>query len=1095
MPLLHKQWSADDVLQNPGPKHPERRARLASPTKQRPISHLDVGALYGLAPFHDDIASKISNGLLLPDQIRRLSRLPIAKKLHISSANYALPIPFKLQMPPKLSTRLAPPSPEPSRGRSAPCTKPSEKALPASPQRSPKRLVFTGTSYEPAESSESELELSFLKPATPQKPPATMGNRKKVARFAQKHQSMPLDQLSMIEEASNAGSSRASSTRLKKLPTLPKIRSSEDQPKIRPAEEPPTPTSPTSQKIRNTLRKPPPDLQLPMPVSVSKPHLDLVPPPQPPILLPTSTSAPILSPRKLDESSADSSFNAPRKLETRVVTEAPRRHPDARLSRGEIDVFPTTPDPFAASKKPEKVEMFPQTPVEEASQEEPKSLPHSHAYHHNLNLGEDSYLKIYKRSFSDESKVSSVSSFSSVGDALNLNHESLRSIPRSMNAPLDNLTAQSNGPTRGASITSSKSASSLSSWDSIQKSVDFSIRDSTSASERSSLSSKSVTSKSTRNISKELPPPPEELELEGDSLEERFEIPRELNITKKPSTATSVSIRDEQQTISDPEVTGSEENEEEETDNSTSPLDDGNSGVGRGFSFPNDMSNITNSEEARKRLEQQRIMNTSISRKRSNRSSRQIEIPNLDDLDSLLSYKLLETRHNGVSFNDLQQEKTDGLEKADASDIEPLGVPSLAAKQHFSEMYGDKDTSCSELDSSFEKTNFKPSKPLSSPPKLMPTSASLGAIASRKSPIRHARHRLMYNFDFADLYNEPSPQNSISSGKQPNKHKASKSISEPFQAPKQASASPPVPGKEQTKAVSEPATEGQNDEGNDQNLNIVVAEPPKKIQYAVDFRDASSCRKPESNLYNTNFESDYYNRSARRSDPEREGRPPSEHSQQISGSSQSKFSDSMVTARETISTAPTDTDSITIDLTKEDYNVCMIKRNDSTMSYRSIIEKRNGRPVEVVLVEEDDEQLPTTKPAREDRDDLLSIYSRYMNDWDRQRKPIRKNSTRLSVSQASEESWAKSETGFQVKSKDAIRKRDGQVRKATMPNLEQFRNNSMLERSKSKRIQLTPKLSVRGEPIANGNYNRGNNYFDYNGTENYDFESFMKQRL
>lgn len=581
--------------------------------------------------------------------------------------------------------------------------------------------------------------------------------------------------------------------------------------------------------------------------------------------------------------------------------------------------------------------------------------------------------------------------------------------------------------------------------------------------------------------------------MEGDSLEARFEIPRELNITKKPSTATSVSIRDEQQTVSDPEVTGSEENDEEETDNNSSSLDDGNSGVGRGFSFPNDMSNITNSEEARKRLEQQRIMNTSISKKRVNRSSKQIEIPNLDDLDSLLSYKLLETRHNGVSFNDLQQVKADSLDKADNSDIEPLGVPSLAAKQHFSKMYGDKDTSCSELDSSFEKTNFKPSKPLSSPPKLMPTSASLGAISSRKSPIRHARHRLMYNFDFADIYNEPSPQNSISSGKQSNKHKASKSISEPPQVPKQASASTQEAGKEPAKTASEPAIEGQHDEENDQNLNIVVAEPPKKVQYAVDFRDASSCRKPESNPYNTNFENDYYN--AKSSDPDREGRPPSEHSQQISGSSQSKFSDSMVTARETISTAPTDTDSITIDLTKEDYNVCMIKRNDSTMSYRSIIEKRNGRPVEVVLVEEDEEQLPTAKPAREDRDDLLSIYSRYMNDWDRQRKPIRKSSTRLSVSQASEESWARSETGFRVKPKDAIRKRDGHVRKATMPNLEQFRNNSMLERSNSKRIQLTPKLSVRGEPIANGNYNRGNNYFDYNGTENYDFESFMKQRL
>ncbi|KAF3991064.1 hypothetical protein FT663_01814 [Candidozyma haemuli var. vulneris] len=1117
MPSLHKQWSADDVSSGSSAiNKPERRARSASPTKQRPLSHnFDFQSLLpsiGSPNIHDEIASKVSNGSLSPEQIRRLSRSPIAKKLHISSSQYALPIPFKLQLPPKLSTRSAPPSPEPSRGRTAHNMNPSEKELPASPSRfSPKKLVFNGAAYEAADSSESESELSFLKPSLPQKPPATMSNRRKVARFAQKHQSMPSDQLSMIEEASNAGSanSRASSLRQKELPTLPKTNSAMS---LQTQDLPP---SPTSQRTRNVSRKPPPELRSPMPVSLSKPELDLVPPPPPPIQLPTSASAPVLS-EKAFESSADSSFNVPKKLETRVVTEAPRRRPDARLSQGEINVFPTTPEPTLEKTTPpqpkvteEPLEMFPRTPVESEESEDaatPRStLPHSHACHHNLNLGEESYLKIYKRSFSDESKVSSVSSFSSVGDALNLNHDpAMRSFNRDQTALSVNVAKYlRDNPTRGASIASSRSDASTSSWDSIQKSVDFSIRDSASASERSSLSTRSTSSKGKRDFSKELPPPPEELEYEDDSLNDQFEVPRELNISKKSSAASSVPVP-VSKNVEGPieQELDLEESATEDNDKSSNSLDDGNSGVGRGFSFPNDMSNITNSEEARKRLEQQRLQNTRVSRKSSRRSSRQIEIPNLDDLDSLSSYKISETRHNGVSFNDLQNVKLHGVEKDkdNASDIEPIGVPSQAAKKHFSSMYGSKDSSGSESDSSFESNaKSEPRKPLSSPAKQMPSSFSLGAIASRKSPIRHARHRSMYNFDFAELYQEPSPQSSINSGQQARKHKMSKSVSVPSEVSKEAASEASSHDRELTKSTP-PVEKTQPIEEVDQSLNIVVAEPPKKVQYAVDFKDASSPKKPESAPFGNNFDSDYYHQSMKRGQSRRSTRPPSVQSQQMSGSSQSRFSDSLVTARETISTAPSDTDSITIDLTKEDYNVCMIKRNDSTLSYRSIIEKRNGKPVEVVLVEEDEEHLPVPKPAREDRDDLSSIYSRYMNDWDKMKIPARKNSSKSSTSEASSMSgsWANSETGFQVKTKGSHSpiKPQTHMRKATMPNLESFTKTDT-PKSPSKRIQSTPKLGYHNLPNSDGSYNRGNsiNYFDYNGTEKYDFESFMKQRL
>ncbi|KAK8440345.1 hypothetical protein ACI3LY_003826 [Candidozyma auris] len=1158
MQQLKKQWSADDLQKGSSTVNiMERRARSASPTKNRPLSNqsFDFQSLLPSPPkdscLHDDIASKISNGSLSPEQIRRLSKSPIAKKLHISSSQYALPIPFKLQLPPRLSSKSAPASPEPSRGRVAKSIKPAEKALPPSPGSAfPRKLVFNGAKYEPADSSESEQELSFLKPSTPQKPPATITNRKKVARFAIKHQSMPSDQLSMIEEASNAGSfnSRASSTRSKTLPTLPKASeanaSPDDNHNVSTGMSEPF----SSPKSRNVSRKPPPDLESPIPVALNKPKLDLVPPPPPPIQLPTSVSTPMLSSRNHGQdnwSSADSSFSFPRKLETRVVTEAPRRRPDSfpSSSTNEIEVFPKTPEPVSSpdenvqnKSKEDDFEVFPSSPNEESSTQH--TLKHSHACHHNLNLGDSAYLKISKRNFSDESKVSSISSFSSLGDALNLDRDpAVRLFNRDQTALSANIAKYLNEPRRGSSTrsaASTRSDASQSSWNSLQRSVDFSIRESASSSERSSLSSKS---KKKAQLNKELPLPPEELELEGDSLSEHFEIPRHLNIAKKESMKSpasnvcevasgtsekeldivskddvhlesminkpiedklSESEKSEAQENAYENEERSEDNEEEEeggdeesefSKDSASSLDDGNSGVGRGFSFPNDMSNITNSEEAKRRLEHQRHINGSSRRQSLNRKLEQIEIPNLDDPDTLRKFPVKETRHHGISFNDLQQVKIKGLEKENDSVIEPIGIPSSAAKQHFSQMYGGS----SDSDSSFEASSktSKPYKaPLSNSSKPMPSSVSLAAIASRKSPIRHARHRSMYNFDFADIFQEPSPQSSAKTNGHLKGHKASKSISVPSEASKEAK-------KDKTKnatadAESFPAEKPpQSESDKEQPLNIVVAEPPKRVEYAVDFRDATAA---DTQQFSSTFGNAYYQRQMS-TNSRRNLHTPSVNSN--SRSSQSKFSDSLVTARETISTAPTDTDSITIDLTKEEYNVCMIKRSDSLLSYRSVIEKRDGKPVEVVLVDEDDNQTTLHRPTPEERDDLSSIYSRYMTGWERMKRPMRTPSQKSAASEASDvsgKSWANSESGFQVKTLDSPRHGKGnqQIRKATMPNINTLREYPMVNKTMaSKRVQSTPKLG-KGPSL-----NRETNvdYFDYNGTEKYDFDSFMKQRL
>lgn len=1112
--MLHKQWSADDVLAGSAASSIYgRRARSASPTKSRPLSqNFDFQSLlhaHSTASLPGDLASQLYTGSLSPDQIKRLSRLPIARKIRISTSQHALPIPFKLQLPPKLSYKLAPPSPEPNRGRTATSPKRSEKALPPSPARqSPRRLIFNGSAYEPAELSESELELSFWRPSGPHRPPATIANRKKVARFAQKHQSMPADQLSMIEEASSKASSRTSSVR----EDVKKVKNTKN---TRKDELPPTPpalaqnSSNNNKNTRSIQRKPPPDLQSPAPVPVQKPRLELVLPPPPPAKLPTSVSAPLLSQnRKINENgpSTDSSFDAPRRLETRVVTEAPRRRPEASsyTAPKEIQMFPTTPEPgtqFVKETTDSPIEAFPQTPPE------PKQgIPHSHACHYKLNLGEQTYLKIGKRSFSDESKVLSVSSFSSVGDILNVHHDPAVRLYKNDGLAVSANIARylTNRPSRDASSASTSSTGTQSSWNSIQKSVDISIGDSLLASEKSSISSRSVSKSGLKEIY-------QIQELEENSFAEETTQPLKIVRTnanetlvddaKEPEKAdnddqVSFEVEDETETSGLTEDSGSVEESETESDSKEDvSVDDGNTGLGRGFSFPNDMTNITNSEEAKRRLERQRLHARSNSSLPLTRSCGQIQIPNLDELDNLLLRPVLETKFQGMSFNDFEKLKLHGADKENVSDIEPIGVPSVAAKQHLSEMYG--NMSSSEADSSFEnESNASARKPLRAPPKEMPTSVSLGAIASRKSPIRHARHRLMYSFDFADIYQDPTPNNSISRNKAASGHKASKSISTPLEAPKIVVDNPNSSTQDSLKNMPY-----LNQDDQEQPLNIVVAEPPKKVQYAVDFKEAVSPKKPDPS-FEQKFGTPYYQHSMRRNGTRRCAKPPSEQSNQISKSSQSMFSDSLVTARETISTTPTDADSVIIDLTKEDYNICMIKRNDSTLSYRSVIEKRDGKPVEVVLVEEDEEKDSAPKLNPEDRDDLLSIYSRYMSGWERQKLSLQAKAQRRVGSGLSDASgsWVSSEAGFQVKTMKPNDQHKTQMRKATMPNLDSFRNSQQSKVMNSgKRIQLTPKLgsyNTTHSTNARDVNNRGNSvYFDYHGNEKYDFNSFMQQRL
>lgn len=997
MASLHKRKSVDDL--NVGMSlpliTPERRARSTSPVKNRHSIALEFFPTLP-ASTEDQVSilssnSRLSNSPKSYEHLLKLSRSPISKKLHISKSNYTIPIPLTLQLPPKLS-QSAPTSPK----------------LPETPNRSPKKLIFNGLAYEAADSlSDSEKDTSFSRPTSPFKPPSLATSRKKMAKFVQKTQSIPLDQLSMIEEASI--NSRNSSVKSKELPSCP--------------------TSQLSVK-RTLLRKPPPDLEVTSPVIYAAPPIVYSTSPKV-CLIPPVSRAPLVAPVATTPPSVLLSGTPARPV---IVERAPiversfiveTEGGDTRSSEIQLPIKlntekcgpnQTLADTTIVAQTPLRVNI---SPAPQFETDEVASLPHSKPYHHNLNLGSEAVLKINKRSFSDESNVLSVSSFSSVGDVLNLHHHS--------QCPSTKQNARIS-----SSIASYLKQNNLDRNSSFKN--DISPAASFNCTQRDEKETSDVPEGTNhqRCESKGLPPLP--------CVDEDAPTPP-LNITRVVTTSAD-------------DIEGND------LDEIKLDVDD-NNGAGRGFNFPNDSSNVTNSEEARKRKLAKRGMKSSTSGFSLRSSTGQIEIPDLEDTEVLLEYARV--KYTGVGFDDLLRASSDTSKESGS--MEPIGVPSQAAKEHFQTMYGDRsaDTdSDSSFNSQFSKLNTGPK--LASPIKKVSESTSLGNISSQSSPIRHARHRSMYNIDF-DLTDLPAAPAL--------KHMRSKSIA--------------APGKmaERPETIAQKSKSPQQED--EETPLILVTEPPKKIQYAVDFKDASASRSHFG--FPVTMPNDYYQRS----------RSSLDHRSVINNSSRDSFStplhsdtassyQSSKTARATASTAPSDSGSVVIDLTKEDYNVHMIKRHDSTMSYRSVIERTSdGKAVEVVLVEED-EEIP-----REDRDDLLSIYSRYMNDWLERSDTVRSSGSEQSDISAN--SWANSESNFHVKSMASLRRtqaynNDGKLR--IPDDIRQEETKMAIVKTIRKALPIQAKAELRIPP--KGTRTKEGNYFDYSATEKYDFNSFMKQR-
>lgn len=988
---------------------PSPRARSSSPIKnRRPLSPC-------LDSFSSDVTS-IASSPLTHEQLVQLSRSPIARRLHITKPEYAIPIPFTLKLPPRLSG-------------SGSQTPQKESSPSASPKHSPKRLFFSGQDYEAASSgseSESEIARDYEKLAAVAKPPSVTASRKKVAKFVEKSNTVPADQLSMIEESST----RTNSVKSKELPQIPES-------KLMPVglSKPPHNVilgARGPSLTRKLLRKPPPDLVFDkrtptetsaMPVKASVPYGKAS-------LDPTSD----LNPKEALKLDADRLKPTTGSLGIVHLTNAIHRQDNKQPQRQQ----PHPEQQQRQNQHPEQLQQQQQQQhrsIRTSTGIEPNHLPQTQAYRHNLYLGDKLKNEKNKRAFSDESQVSSVSSFNSFGDFAafkfgTVPHSLNETSPQELSSARDNSLRQTSG---------SSTVSSVKSWNSLQRSLDLSLKNTLSNMSRSLPENSDGTSKS-------LP------ELPWDDVADRTIEVAPLCISK--------SVNEKAQTLSDGKEwelieLGKEESLEDSIEDEDSELQQSsgsveyNNGDGKRFSFPNNLSNITNSKEAKQRTPK---INSSASYTLISPTG-QIKIPDLENASQ--HYLMNESRKDSVE-----------------PPLEPIGYPSKAAREYFNSMYDnlstDSDTDGS-FNSQFTKLNCRSQQKLPEKKALItkPAPPSVTSV----SPVIHTRHRSVHSIDLASFEKEE-----ITRGKQRPKSVADVELSRPSSTDKCEEIS-------RNKDVNEEADLRVEDPLEDTSLRIVVAEPPAKVKYAVDFKSTFAPPIKSQRSATGGFDG-YYLPERMTSRSAKENR----RSYPLTDSELASSYHSSNTAGETLSTAPTETGSITIDLTKEGYDLCMIKRQDSTLSYKSVIEKtKDGQNVEVVLVDEDED-------ASTERDDLLSIYSRYMGHWEA-REPYRSFSTRSYASESSEaSSWAGSESNFQIKRIPAIQ------------NTRPYPTSAMF--SKKEVSTFTGASHARGinkldktipnlvSPSKNSSLpsRREVNYFDYSSNAKYDFNSFINQR-
>ncbi|KAI5957614.1 hypothetical protein KGF57_003308 [Candida theae] len=551
----------------------------------------------------------------------------------------------------------------------------------------------------------------------------------------------------------------------------------------------------------------------------------------------------------------------------------------------------------------------------------------------------------HSRCFSETSQVSSVSSFSSAGAfGLANSRQKFSSTDRSVASKnngqfsphrLQQVDTSYKLPPaitdRQVSDASQASTSSSNSWNSLQQSIDISLTKEQDDKEDLSMSRVEASGKaSEENLWSD---------ASSTSSEESVDEISPLNITRQNTQSTLQSKKSfmDEQLHSKPDAS----------------ID--HRGAGVAFEFPNNSSNITNS----KSLKSKSIDEDGKSTKSrfSFYSNGQIEIPDLACGKVMDQYSSKSpSSYNETVFSDRPTETSVSDVEHDEHEIRKIRVPSRDALLHFQQQYqnytedGDSDNEGSLRQSTLYSTpaiaktapDLQSNVPLS---RAIPT-----------SPVRHRRGKSMYNIDFNTSESSPKAQHQLHQKSKSTDFNSRTSFAESSHSKASTSAS----------HTSAPLRNNSNKEPPNavpEKLDIQVAEPPKAVHYAVDFRVNNSNDCDFGNKYTTPKALDTRH-SLRAKHQSTKRKPPSESSSQRDDS---------------------DAESVVIDLTDDKYRVVTIQRSDSTLSYRSVMEKRKGKEVEVILL--DDEEETREKPERaqmheadETDDELSSIYSKYKND-------------------------------------------------------------------------------------------------------------------
>ncbi|EDK41167.2 hypothetical protein PGUG_05265 [Meyerozyma guilliermondii ATCC 6260] len=891
----------DDQVLNRSGRHldgayDQRRARSSSPIKKR-ITRVDLPPI----PYatEEDIKSVSSGGSRVSDELKLLSKSPLSKRLHINAAGsgskYVIPIPFTLQLPPKLSPR--------NRTPASSCASSPER------QKSPSRLMYTGSGYEMVDSDDgnsfSEAQLNKAIAMSPKTPTKSPSGPKGIYTKPKKD----LDEMSVINEVPSAGNSRASSLH---------------------------------SRLRELAQETPPAV-----------------PAKPVKSMKTSKSGPIHP------------VPYPMDLEAEKL-----RFGSVNLQR--------KPPPAAQNDH----QLQKTTTIANFSQ---------------VRDSDNSPYREQIRLFSEGSAVSSSRSFSSVEEAVR--GRSVSDFRRGFgNFPNkdESVVAESDSESTSASYSESENSSitaSSASWDSLQNSVDITIGD-----------GKSMVAEESAEDS--------QIESEGEdswtdsSVENASETNKNTVVNSLYLSNVDLPISVERKATSE-----SEKSKKPDDDVTSQPiLSHGNNGAGREFSFPNNTTNITNSPSIKSRKDPYENKSTKFN---FSTSAGQIEIPDIDNLSS--NYNWSESSQYLAVYQgtkeDARETKDESSSKSEAgsSVLEPIGFPSQAAKQvvqlQFQNMYHGSDA---DSDSGMESITYSA---YSTTPKSKSTPCLSSGTQKSLPPLPQ---------EVTETQPQLQPPVNMRAMGHRRGHTRSKSVD--LDSLFSMNMRESVRTNEPSKFESVKDTE--------ETENIIVNEPPKKISYEVDFTEVEKgddemqtphgldrtftehLRKTLGKMEKLDLKGKATNdiyippRSSEKTVPSFERQmfrlPPKPRFDDNSSNSATSYQSSR-SAISNDSTAASDTESVVIDLTEDKFDICTVKRNNSTASYMSITEKtKEGKPVEVVLVDDDQ------------KDELESIYSKYRNDnW-----LFRTNSTTSSSasfsSGASFDSNARSETALKLKPRDQL---------------------------------------------------------------------------